>query len=43
MLGRQINVLIWLRLATKAPRGHPSPCRGAEENGKKEAETGGSG
>ena len=29
--------------ATKAPRGRPSPRRGAEENGKKEAETGGSG
>jgi len=37
--------LFWFRLlpATKAPRGHPSPCRGAEENEKKEAETGGSG
>ena len=29
--------------ATKAPRGRPSPRRRAEENGKKEAETGGSG
>jgi len=28
---------------TKAPRGRPSPHRGAEENGKKQAETGGSG
>jgi len=28
--------------STKAPRSHPSPRRGAEENGKKQAETGGS-
>jgi len=37
--------LFWFRLppATKAPRGRPSPRRGAEENGKKQAETGGSG
>jgi len=38
--------LFWFRLlqpATKAPRGRPSPRRGAEGNGKKEAETGGSG
>ena len=29
--------MFWFRLppATKAPRGHPSPCRGVEENGKK--------
>jgi len=31
-------VMVWLQPATKAPRGRPSPCRGAEENGKKEAE-----
>jgi len=31
-------VMVWLRLATKAPHGHPSPRRGAEENGKKQAE-----
>ena len=36
-------VMVWLRPATKAPRGRPSPRRGAEENGKKQAETGGSG
>jgi len=37
--------VFWFRLqpATKAPRSHPSPRRGAEENGKKQAETGGSG
>jgi len=37
--------LFWFRLplATKAPRGHPSPRRRVEENGKKEAEAGGSG
>jgi len=37
--------LFWFRLlpAKKAPRGHPSPHRHAEENEKKEAETGGSG
>ena len=37
--------LSWFRLppATKAPRGRPSPRRRAEENEKKEAETGGSG
>ena len=29
--------------ATKAPRGRPSPRQRAEENEKKEAETGGSG
>jgi len=33
--------MVWLRPATQAPRGLPSPRRGAEENGKKEAETGG--
>ena len=35
----------WFQLppATKAQRGRPSPCRRAEENEKKEAETGGSG
>jgi len=37
--------LFWFRVppATKAPRGRPSPRRRAEENEKKEAETGGSG
>jgi len=36
--------LLWfgLRLVTKAPRSHPSRRRGAEKNGKKQAETGGS-
>jgi len=38
-----IGVMVWLQPATKAPRGRPSPCCGAEENGKKQAETGGSG
>jgi len=33
----------WLPPATKAPCGRPSPRRGAEKNGKKEAETGVSG
>ena len=37
------DVLVWLQPATKAPHGHPSPRRGVEENGKKQAETGGSG
>jgi len=37
------HVLVQLPPATKAPRGRPSPRRRAEENGKKEAETGGSG
>jgi len=36
-------VMVWLRPALKAPRGCPSPHQGAEENGKKQAETGGSG
>jgi len=36
-------VLVWLQPATKVPRGHPSPRLGAEENGKKQAENGGSG
>ena len=36
-------VLVWLQPATKAPRGRHSPRLGAEENGKKQAETGGSG
>jgi len=35
--------MVWLRPATKGPRGHPSPRWGAEENGKKQAETGGVG
>jgi len=39
----QIDVMVWLRTATKAPHGRPSPCQDAEENGKKQAETGGSG
>jgi len=37
------SVIVWLRPATKVPRGRHSPCWGAEENGKKQAETGGSG
>jgi len=40
---RIISVMVWLRPATKAPRGRPSPHQGAEENEKKQAETGGSG
>jgi len=28
----------WLQPATKAPRSRPSPRRGAEENGNKQAE-----
>jgi len=36
-------VMVWLRPATKATRDRPSPRWGAEENGKKQAETGGSG
>jgi len=37
--------VFWFRLppATKSPRGRPSPRRRAEENEKKQAETGGSG
>jgi len=37
--------IFWFRLplATKVPRGRPSPCWGVEENGKKQAENGGSG
>jgi len=33
-------LMFWFRLqsATKAPRGRPSPCWGAEENGKKQGE-----
>jgi len=42
-LGAKFDVMVWLQQATKAPRGRPSPRRGAEENGKKQAETGGSG
>jgi len=30
--------MVWLRLATKAPRDLPSPLCSAEENGKKQAE-----
>jgi len=39
------KLVFWFRLqpVTKAPRGRPSPHQGAEENGKKQAETGGSG
>jgi len=37
------TVMVWLRPATKAPHSRPSPCRGVEENGKKQAENGGSG
>jgi len=40
-LSAKFNVLVWLRLATKVPRGCPSPRWGAEENGKRQAETGG--
>jgi len=36
-------VMVWLPPATKAPRSRPSPRRGSEKNGKKQAETGGSG
>ena len=38
-------LLFWFHLqpATQAPRGRPSPRRGTEENGKKEAETRGPG
>jgi len=39
----QAAVTVWLRPSTKAPRGCPSPRRGAEKNGKKQAETRGSG
>jgi len=37
--------MFWFRLppATKAPHGLHSPRQGAEENGKKQPETGGSG
>jgi len=35
--------MVWLQLATKAPRGRLSPRWGAEGNGKKQAKTGGSG
>jgi len=44
--GRKLkSLLFWFRMqpATKAPCGCPSPRQGAEENGKKQAETGGSG
>jgi len=37
------TALVQLQPAKKAPRGRSSPRRGAEENGKKQAETGGSG
>jgi len=37
------SVKVWLRPATKASRGRPSPRQGVEENGKKQAETGGLG
>jgi len=44
-IGEVFNRLFWFRLppATKALRGRPSPRQRAEENEKKEAETGGSG
>ena len=42
-LGSSGGVIVWLQPATKVPCGRPSPRWGAEENGKKEAETGGSG
>jgi len=35
---RRKSVLVRLQLATKAPHGCPSPRRGAEENGKKQAQ-----
>jgi len=35
--------MVWLQPAAKVPRGRPSPCWGAKENGKKQAEIGGSG
>jgi len=43
MLGTKLMFWFWLQPATKAPRGRPSPHRGSDENGKKQAETGGSG
>jgi len=43
MVGAKFKVIVWLRLATKAPHGRPSPRCGAEDNGKKQAKTGGSG
>jgi len=42
-LGANLMFWFWLQPATKAPRGRPSPRWGAEENGNKQAETGGSG
>jgi len=38
--GKTRGSVFWFGLqpAKKAPRGHPSPCRDAEENGKKQAE-----
>jgi len=43
--GVEDMLLSWFRLppATKAPRRRPFPRQRAEENGKKQAETGGSG
>jgi len=45
LLSLYTALVFWFRLppATKAPRGGPSPHRGSEESGKKQAETGGSG
>jgi len=37
------TVMVWLQPATKAPWGRPSTRQGAEENGKKQPETGRSG
>ena len=44
-VSRRDKHMFWFRLppATKAPRGRPCPRRRAEENEKKQAETGGSG
>jgi len=42
-MGLLEHVTVWLRPATKVPRGRPSPRCGGEEDGKKQAETGGSG
>jgi len=36
----EVTVMVWLWPAKKAPRGCPSSRWGAEENGKKQAETG---
>jgi len=36
-LGAKFNAIVWLRPATTAPCGCPSPHWGGEENGKKQA------